>query len=140
MLVIILGCSLALVVLGLGGLLQLGTVGGGLAREYGILERVAEAQEVRRAFTAINMDRQGLASRNATERSNGLLGLQMRAADLRRKLEGLRKGEMTGKEQDPSWPTSRPSTPTPPGPSIRATPRRRTRTRATPPPRARGWC
>jgi methyl-accepting chemotaxis protein len=100
LLIIIFGCSLALACLGLAGLFYLGTMGGEFTREFGTLQRVAEAQEVRRAFTGLHMELQGLAGRSPAAVAEGMTGFRGRAGEIRRGLASLEKGDMTPGERE----------------------------------------
>jgi methyl-accepting chemotaxis protein len=100
LLIIIFGCSMALACLGLAGLFYLGTMGGEFTREFGTLQRVAEAQEVRRAFMGLHMELQGMNGRNPAAVAEGMAGFRTRGAEVRRLLTALEKDEMTSGERE----------------------------------------
>jgi len=100
LLLIISGCSLALVTLGLVGIYYLGAMGREFAHEFGTLARVSESQEIRRSFTGLHMDLQALAGRGPAALEAGLPGFRTRVQAVRQSLDGLRQGELSRSEQE----------------------------------------
>ena len=100
LLIIICGCSLALVTLGLVAIFYLNSMAREFAGEFGTLSRVSESQEIRRTFTGLHLDLQALAVRGPAALEAGLPGFRTRVQALGGQLGAIEKGEMTRSERE----------------------------------------
>ena len=100
LLVIICGCSLALVTLGLVAIFYLTSMEREFAGEFGTLARVSESQEIRRTFTGLHMDLLALAARGPAALEAGLPGFRSGLQGLGAELDALQKGDMTRSERE----------------------------------------